>query len=73
MLKSGIDPKKMVVDSRLAEVVGMTAQNAIQRQIETSESWAEPNAESTIEAKGSSGPLRDTGLLKNSITYKVEK
>ena len=73
VLKGGIDPKKMVVDSRTAEAVGLVTQNAIQRESETSESWAVINAESTIEAKGSSGPLRDTGLLRNSLTYKVEK
>lgn len=32
-----------------------------------------PNAPSTIEAKGSSKPLIDTGQLKGSITYVVSK
>ena len=72
VLKGGIDPDKMVVDVRTAEAVGLVIQSAIQREIETSESWAVPNSPATIEAKGSSGPLRDTGLLRNSITYKVE-
>lgn len=31
-----------------------------------------PNAERTIQRKGSSKPLVDTGQLKSSITYKVE-
>ena len=31
-----------------------------------------PNAESTIARKGSSTPLIDTGVLRSSITYKVE-
>jgi hypothetical protein len=32
-----------------------------------------PNAPSTIEAKGSSKPLIDSGQLKGSITFKVHK
>lgn len=31
------------------------------------------NAESTILQKGSSNPLIDTGLMRRSVTYKVEK
>jgi len=30
-----------------------------------------PNAQSTIDAKGSSKPLQDTGLMRNSLTYVV--
>lgn len=30
-----------------------------------------PNAPSTIEQKGSSNPLIDTGVLRSSITYKI--
>lgn len=32
-----------------------------------------PNAPSTIKKKGSSNPLIDTGQLKNSITYEVNR
>jgi len=32
-----------------------------------------PNTPETIEAKGSSNPLIDTGQLKNSITYEVNR
>lgn len=32
-----------------------------------------PNAPATIAAKGSSNPLVDTGQLKNSITYEVNR
>lgn len=31
-----------------------------------------PNAQSTIEQKGSSKPLIDTGLMRRSVTYKVK-
>lgn len=33
----------------------------------------EPNADSTIERKGSSTPLIDTGQLRSSISYEIEK
>lgn len=32
-----------------------------------------PNTQATIDAKGSSNPLIDTGQLKNSITYEVNR
>lgn len=38
----------------------------------TGNEWA-PNAQSTIDAKESSQPLIDTGLLRNSLTYVVRK
>lgn len=38
----------------------------------TGNEWA-PNAQSTIDAKGSSAPLIDTGLLRNSLTHVVRK
>lgn len=38
----------------------------------TDNNWA-PNSESTIESKGSSTPLIDTGQLRQSISYKVNK
>ena len=56
VLKGGIDPKTMTVDRRTAEVVGLTAQSHIQRQIETTPVWAVPNSPATIKAKGSSTP-----------------
>lgn len=31
-----------------------------------------PNAESTIKKKGSSNPLIDTGIMRNSVKYKVK-
>lgn len=42
------------------------------KEVFTGVEW-EPNAESTIEAKGSSQPLIDTGLLRNSLTHVVRK
>jgi len=57
-----------VADS-LRDAAGMKAQAAIQQAIvDLSDP---PNAPSTIEAKGSSNPLIDTGHMKNSVTYVV--
>ena len=42
------------------------------KEVFTGVEW-EPNAESTIEAKGSAQPLIDTALLRNSLTHVVRK
>ena len=42
--------------------------------IDNIESWQEPpNAPSTIKRKGFNAPLRHTGILKSSITYRVRE
>ena len=51
---------------RLGAKVAALLQNRISRGI------APPNAESTVEKKGSSKPLVDTGQLKASLTWEVE-
>lgn len=58
----------------LAKKVGIVAEEVIQEAFATRGfgNWA-PNAPSTIEQKGSSSPLIDTGQLRRSITSKVEK
>lgn len=56
---------------KAAERVGLFVKSLIQKRIRDSPNWAEPLAESTIEAKGSSTPLVDTGELLNSVTYAV--
>lgn len=43
----------------------------IKEQIKTSKSWATPNAEATIKAKGSSQPLVDDGTLLKSADFKA--
>ena len=52
--------------NRLGAKVAATMQTRIARGIDP------PNAPSTIEAKGSSKPLVDSGQLKAAITWKVE-
>ena len=46
--------------------------DAIQYQIDTSQSWAEPNSPYTIALKGSDQPLLDTALMRNSVETKSE-
>ena len=57
--------------SQVAELVGMQMKSDISSTL-TDGPWT-PNAPSTIAKKGSSRPLIDTGELRASINYKVEK
>ena len=57
--------------SQVTELVGMQMKSDISSTL-TNGPWT-PNAASTIAKKGSSRPLIDTGELRASITYKVEK
>ena len=57
--------------SQVTELVGMQMKADISSTL-TNGPWT-PNAPSTIAKKGSSRPLIDTGELRASITYKVEK
>lgn len=43
----------------------------VRERIETSKSWAAPNAPSTIARKGFDWPLHDTGRLAKSISWAV--
>lgn len=52
-------------------LVGLFAQSEIQKTIGKSDSLFEPNAPSTIEKKGSSKPLIDTGQMRQSVTFEV--
>lgn len=55
----------------LLDFLGQLAQAEVQKAIvEISEP---PNAQATIGHKGSSNPLVDTGLLRQSIRYEVDK
>lgn len=53
------------------EITGMTAQNIVRGWWDDPENNWPANTEETIENKGSSKPLVDTGELRKSITYIV--
>ncbi len=55
---------------RALKVLGTWAVKEVKNTI-TSEDLPPPLAESTVEAKGSTKPLVDTGLLLNSIAFEV--
>ncbi|MFC3227335.1 hypothetical protein ACFOGJ_08850 [Marinibaculum pumilum] len=55
---------------RALSIIGAGMQGDIQKRIV--DVREPPNAESTIEAKGSSNPLIDTGGMRQSVRYVVE-
>ena len=71
ILQGGLDTKKMVVDEQLAGRVGAHVQGKIRDSITALNE--PPNAPSTVRAKGSSDPLMDTGTLRNSVDWEVER
>ena len=71
ILQGGLDTKKMVVGEQLAGRVGAHVQGKIRDSITALKE--PPNAPSTVRAKGSSDPLLDTGTLRNSVAWEVER
>lgn len=55
------------------EKLGMLAQGIVRDWFDNPANKWPPNAESTIEAKGSDRPLIDTGQLRNSMNYVIRK
>jgi hypothetical protein len=55
---------------QILDAIGLSAVGKMQANI--SQGVPPPNAPSTIQKKGSSTPLIDTGLLRSSITYEVD-
>ena len=69
ILKAGVDPRTMVIDRHTAEEVGLKCANIVKRQTVL---LREPeNSPATIAIKKSSNPLRDTGFLGNSATFRI--
>lgn len=64
VVTKGLDPEKALA------TIGSWAAAEVKKTI-TEDDIPPPLAASTIRAKGSSKPLVDTGLLKNSISYEV--
>lgn len=60
-----------VTPAEILKQMGPFAEAAFKAKL-TEGPW-EPNAPDTIAAKGSSRPLIDTGLLRNSLTHVVRK
>lgn len=64
LLKNNLEIKKTI------NQLGLLMVGDIQKEI--TDLKTPPNAESTIRKKGSSNPLIDTGLMRNSIKHKVK-
>lgn len=71
IVKLKVDPEKMVITPKIAELLGLSQQGSMQKSIVSLSSPA--NEDSTIKAKKSSNPLVDTGLYLKSITFKVNR
>lgn len=69
LLKGDVDPRTMVVDRSTAGKLGLIGQSEVQKSI--TKLRTPPNAKYTIERKGSSNPLIDTGFLRQSVTWKI--
>jgi len=54
---------------QLLDAAGSVSTGIVKQQI--TDLRSPPNAQSTIERKGSSNPLIDTGLMRQTVTYKV--
>lgn len=70
--------KKLVAENKfdaedLLKKVGLAVVADVQKTITEGGVPYVPNAEATIESKGSSSPLIDTGQLRQSITFALEK
>ncbi len=53
--------------------VGLRVVKLIKRKIDTSRSWATPNAPSTVAKKGDNFPLHESDLMSESVTYAVRR
>lgn len=62
----------MTSDKALEQLGAMHAGH-LKKAIDSSKAWAEPNADRTIEAKGSDQPLKDTGNMEQGITWQVKQ
>jgi hypothetical protein len=56
---------------RVLRLLGETYQMKVQETIRNAKEWAVPNNPKTIEAKGSSSPLIDTGRMIGAVRYEV--
>lgn len=73
IIKAGVDPKTMEFTERTAGLVGETMKARIQQSIVDLKE--PPNAPATIaprpRGKGSSNPLIDEGIMRQSVDYAV--
>ncbi len=71
IVKAGIDTEKMVVDDRLADRVGAYVAGQVMESITALRT--PKNAPVTARHKGSTNPLIDTGMMRASVGWRVDK
>lgn len=72
VLRARIDPQTLQVDNALANELGARGAGIVQTTISHEDySPRAPNTRETIERKGSSTPLIDTGRMRQSVTWRV--
>lgn len=69
LLMSQVNPGRMIVTTKTAEMVGLLVQSEIQQSI--TDLRSPPNSPVTIARKRKSNPLIDTGFMRMSTTYEV--
>ena len=73
-LRDDLDSEKMAVSEKLADKLGAQGAGIVQETISNVDySPAPPLSPETIERKGSSTPLIDTGRMRQSVTWKTFK
>ena len=70
LVEEEIDPKSMTPDDDLADKIGAYVSAQVQNGIVQLRD--PPNAPVTIERKGSSNPLIDTGKMRQSVTWRAK-
>jgi len=69
VLVNNVDTKNMVVDQNIADKLGLVFSDELKAAI--TRLRTPQNKPQTIKAKGSSNPLIDTGLMRQSATWEV--
>lgn len=69
LMEGHLKTQSRQADRRIADTVGAHVAGEIQREIVRLRE--PPNAPSTIARKGSSNPLVDTGVMRQSVTWRV--
>ena len=71
IVRDGLDGRTMAVTERTANRVGAHFAGELQESI--TRLRTPPNSPATIRRKGSSNPLLDTGLMRASVTWAIDR
>ena len=71
VVKAYVDPMEMQFTTYIAGRIGLAMQARVQKSITVLRE--PPNHPDTIKHKGSSNPLIDTGVMRQSVTFRVNE